>query len=165
MAVEGAEEVQHTIVSADLERLVRMFMFEHICRMGLGFHNGKKAGEVVEVLDRTGNAVDLLIETFMFTLAPALMQAALVCAVFWHVSSPGVAACVLGDVAAFSIYSCYSMWVSIKLWRRGWRAGDAVRSREVESLRLYETVRSHARTGAEVATYDGMRERRRSGAL
>jgi ABC-type multidrug transport system fused ATPase/permease subunit len=164
VVLQSARRSCEAVVTAEVEARVSGRFFEHLLRMSVAFHARRKAGAVVEIMDRATTAVESLMSTFLFRLAPLLVSSVLVSAVFWQMGNGGVAACLVVSVLAFGGFSWYVTRTRMRLQRRSNNAADAASSREVESLQLYETVRSHARTAEEVGVYARLREESRAAA-
>jgi ATP-binding cassette, subfamily B, heavy metal transporter len=82
--------------------------------------------------------------------------------VFWRLGNVAIAVSTLLTVAAHTGCAYFLTKASVRFNRASNEAADAVGSREVESLSCFETVKSHGRTDAEVATYEGLRETSRA---
>ena len=116
--------------------------FAHALALSLDYHQTKRTGALSRIVDRGARAVDFLLRTVVFNLAPtglALVFAALVLAKTydWRFAVIAVATVVIYGVVTFSISD----------WRIGHRrilneADAEASARAVDALLNYETVKA-----------------------
>jgi len=126
--------------------------FGHALSLSLDYHQTKRTGALARTVDRGARAVDFLLRTVVFNLAPTAL--ALVFAAFvltkaydWRFAATAVATVVVYGVLTFSISD----------WRIGHRrvlneADAEASARAVDALLNYETVKAF---GAEARAAEG----------
>jgi ATP-binding cassette subfamily B protein len=127
--------------------------FAHALALSLDYHQTKRTGALSRVVDRGARAVDFLLRTVVFNLAPtglALIFAAIVLArtYDWRFAATAVATVVIYGVVTFSISD----------WRIGHRrilneADAEASARAVDALLNYETVKAFGAETRAAASY------------
>jgi ATP-binding cassette subfamily B protein len=127
--------------------------FAHALALSLDYHQTKRTGALSRVVDRGARAVDFLLRTVVFNLAPtglALVFAALVLArtYDWRFAATAVLTVVIYGVVTFSISD----------WRIGHRrvlneADAEASARAVDALLNYETVKAFGAETRAAAAY------------
>ena len=126
--------------------------FGHAMSLSLDYHQGKRTGALARVIDRGSKAVETLLETLVFNLAPTVVELILAAAVLTHAYDWRFAATAIGTVV---VYGAATFRLSD--WRLAFRramneADNEAAGRVVDALLNYETVRSF---GAEQRSVEG----------
>jgi len=127
--------------------------FAHAMSLSLDFHQGKRTGSLARVIDRGSRAVEVLLETLVFNLAPTFVELILAAAVLTHAYDWRFA---LTAVATVLIYAFATYKLSV--WRLEFRramndADNEAAGQVVDALLNYETVRSFGAEDRTVACY------------
>ena len=127
--------------------------FDHAMSLSLDYHQGKRTGALARVIDRGSKAVETLLETLVFNLAPTVVELILAAAVLthaydWRFAATAIATVLIYGVATFKLSN----------WRLAFRramndADNEAAGRVVDALLNYETVRSFGAEERSVAGY------------
>jgi ATP-binding cassette subfamily B protein len=128
--------------------------FAHALSLSLDYHQTKRTGALARTVDRGARAVDFLLRTVVFNLAPtvlALVVAAIVLAKAydWRFAATAVVTVVIYGAVTFSISD----------WRIGHRrvlneADAEASARAVDALLNYETVKAFGAEARAAAGYE-----------
>lgn len=152
-AAPQARDIVFGPVSQAAQRRAAAATFEHALSLSLDFHQTKRTGALSRVVDRGARAVDFLLRTVVFNLAPtalALLFAAIVLtrAYDWRFAATAVATVVVYGLVTFGI----SDWRISH--RRVLNEADAEASgRAVDAMLNYETVKAFGAEARAAAAY------------
>ena len=129
--------------------------FGHAMSLSLDYHQGKRTGALARVIDRGSKAVETLLETLVFNLAPTVVELILAAAVLTHAYDWRFAATAIATVLIYGLAT-----FKLSDWRLAFRramneADNEAAGRVVDALLNYETVRSF---GAERRSVEGYGE-------
>jgi ABC-type transport system involved in Fe-S cluster assembly fused permease/ATPase subunit len=129
--------------------------FDHAMSLSLDYHQGKRTGALARVIDRGSKAVETLLETLVFNLAPTVVELILAAAVLTHAYDWRFAATAIVTVLVYGAAT-----FKLSNWRLAFRramndADNEAAGRVVDALLNYETVRSF---GAEQRSVEGYRD-------
>jgi ATP-binding cassette subfamily B protein len=151
-AAPQARDIVFGPVGQAAQRRAASETFSHALSLSLDYHQTKRTGALSRTVDRGSRAVDFLLRTVIFNLAPtvlALVVAAIVLAKAydWRFAATAVVTVVIYGVLTFSISD----------WRIGHRrilneADAEASARAVDALINYETVKAF---GAEARAAEG----------
>jgi ABC-type transport system involved in Fe-S cluster assembly fused permease/ATPase subunit len=127
--------------------------FDHAMSLSLDYHQGKRTGALARVIDRGSKAVETLLETLVFNLAPTLVELILAAAVLTHAYDWRFAATAIATVLIYGFAT-----FKLSNWRLAFRramndADNEAAGRVVDALLNYETVRSFGAEERSVAGY------------
>lgn len=145
-----------TRLTAELSKQISVDLFEHLHNLSLGFHLGKKTGEVMKIMGRAAGSLISIFNLFAFTIVPLLAQTVLVAGIFFQFGLPIVSVVCVVAVAVYLGYTYFLTGIRTKLNRENQEADNAVGDCQVESLSAYEVVMSFGRSAAEVERYNGL---------
>lgn len=133
--------------------------FGHAMSLSLDYHQGKRTGALARVIDRGSKAVETLLETLVFNLAPTIIELILAAAVLtraydWRFAATAIATVLIYGLATFKLSD----------WRLAFRramneADNEAAGRVVDALLNYETVRSFGAERRSVEGYSGALDR------
>ncbi|CEG79479.1 Putative Mitochondrial ABC transporter ATM [Rhizopus microsporus] len=135
-------------------REISVKLFAHLHNLSLHFHINRKTGEVLRVVDRGTNSIVQLLSQIVFQIFPALANIAIAVVVF------SVQFSIPFGVIVFVTMALY-LYVTIVLteWRTSFRRkmnelDNYARSKAVDSLLNFETVKYYNAESFEVNRYD-----------
>jgi ABC-type multidrug transport system fused ATPase/permease subunit len=157
--INGAgQDLAQRTVALDAERRFAVTTFAHLQTLSLSYHLEKHIGEITRIMNRGSDSISTVISSFLFYLAPTLLETIVVSAVFWKLGTPAVA---LSTIAAVVVYLTFTILVTktrIDFRRKLNEASDAVGQKETETLVNYETVAMFGRTHYEIQQYSHLRQ-------
>jgi ABC-type transport system involved in Fe-S cluster assembly fused permease/ATPase subunit len=128
--------------------------FRHIHALSLRFHLERKTGGLTRVIERGTKGIDVLLFYVLFSIAPTLLELALVCAYLLWAYHWGYTAIIVATVVAYGAFT-----VHITNWRTAIRrqmndSDTEANTKAVDSLLNYETVKYFNNEGHEATRYD-----------
>jgi ATP-binding cassette, subfamily B, heavy metal transporter len=152
--VGAVENVTHKYVSSDARRRFSVDLYAALCNLSLGYHQTRRSGEILRVMNRGATSITVLMNVFLFTLVPTAFETALIAAVFMKIGEGGIALAVLCSVA---IYFWFTL--AVTSWRTAFRrrmidADNAVSDASFETLTGIEVVKTFATDMREVERFD-----------
>lgn len=135
-------------------RRVSLRVFEHLHRLDLGFHLGRRTGGLSRDIERGTTGISFLLRFMLFNIIPTLLEIAMVTVILLINFSARFALTVLGAVVLYILFS-----VKITEWRNRFvresnRMDSQSNTRAVDSLINYETVKYFGNERFEARQYD-----------
>ncbi len=128
--------------------------FRHIHALSLRFHLERKTGGLTRVIERGTKGIDVLLFYALFSIAPTILELALVCGYLLWVYHWGYVAITIATVVLYG-------WFTIRVteWRTAIRrqmndSDTEANTKAVDSLLNYETVKYFNNEGHEARRYD-----------
>ena len=135
-------------------RRLSLLVFRHIHRLSLRFHLGRRTGAVSRVVDRGRLAIETLTRTALLTVAPTILEFALVLGVLVYQFGWAYAAVVSGMVVVYLAFT-YGATERRIAHRRALNENDTqASSKAIDSLLNYETVKYFGNEAREADRYD-----------
>ncbi|KAI7877716.1 hypothetical protein K492DRAFT_150187 [Lichtheimia hyalospora FSU 10163] len=135
-------------------REISVRMFSHLHSLSLQFHINRKTGEVLRVMDRGTSSIVQLLSQILFQVLPALANIGVAVVLFWFYFAPAF------GIIVFVTMSMY-LFVTISLteWRTKYRRtmielDNQARTKAVDSLLNFETVKYYGAESFEINRYD-----------
>ncbi|KAI8638402.1 hypothetical protein BD408DRAFT_351925 [Parasitella parasitica] len=135
-------------------REISVKLFAHLHSLSLHYHINRKTGEVLRIVDRGTNSIVQLLSQIVFQIFPALANILIAVVVF------SVQFSLPFGVIVFATMSLY-LYTTITLteWRNSFRRkmnelDNFARTKAVDSLLNFETVKYYNAEGFEVRRYD-----------
>ncbi|KAF9421224.1 ATP-binding cassette sub- B member 6, mitochondrial [Entomortierella beljakovae] len=130
-----------------------MQFFEHIHNLSLQFHLNRKTGELLRTLDRGTSAIHNIVDTVLFQLIPMVADitiATIYFCVFWSWK--------YALIVFITIFCYLGVLVGVTDWRTKFRRAsnaldNAARSKAVDSILNFETVKYYTAEEFEVSRY------------
>ncbi|KAJ1820447.1 ATP-binding cassette-type vacuolar membrane transporter Hmt1, partial [Coemansia sp. RSA 2599] len=147
-ALQGSEGVLATLqsyvwipVGQNTTKSISVAMFEHMHRLSLRFHVGRKTGEILRVQDRGVVSVVSLLSSVVFNVIPTLVDIVLACYFFSVMFDLYFGTIVLTTMSSFMIATVF-----LAGWRTRYRRlanylDNEMEARAVDSLINFETVK------------------------
>ncbi|KAJ2875493.1 ATP-binding cassette-type vacuolar membrane transporter Hmt1 [Coemansia aciculifera] len=132
---------------------ISVAMFEHLHKLSLRFHVGRKTGEILRVQDRGVTSVVSLLSSILFNIIPTLVDIVLACYFFSVMFDLYFGTIVLTTMASY---------LAATILLTGWRSrhrrlsnylGNEMEARAVDSLLNFETVKYYNAEGFETKEY------------
>jgi ATP-binding cassette subfamily B protein len=154
MAAPQARDAIFTPVSQAAQRRAAAETFAHALSLSLDYHQTKRTGALGRTIDRGARSIEYLLRTFVFNLAPTVLQllmaaVALTRAYDWRFAAVAIVTVALYAAGTFAI----SDW-RIHHRRALNEADNEAAGRSVDALMNYETVKSFGAEARSAAHYD-----------
>ncbi|PZQ15107.1 MAG: metal ABC transporter permease [Ancylobacter novellus] len=135
-------------------RRLSLIVFRHIHRLSLRFHLGRRTGAVSRIVDRGRLAIETLTRTALLTVAPTILEFALVLGVLAWQFGWRYSAVVAGMVVVYLSFT-YAATERRIAHRRALNENDTeASSKAIDSLLNYETVKYFGNEAREAERYD-----------
>ncbi|KAJ2608328.1 ATP-binding cassette-type vacuolar membrane transporter Hmt1 [Coemansia sp. RSA 1804] len=128
-------------VGQSTTKRISVAMFEHLHRLSLRFHVGRKTGEILRVQDRGVTSVVSLLTSLVFNVLPTLADIGLACYFFSAMFD-----LYFGTIVATTMGAYLAATVMLTGWRAKYRRksnylDNEMEARAVDSLLNFETVK------------------------
>ncbi|NWH07243.1 MAG: ABC transporter ATP-binding protein/permease [Alphaproteobacteria bacterium] len=128
--------------------------FRHLHRLSLRFHLERRTGGLQRVIDRGTKGIDSLLSWTLFSIAPTILELALVAGILTWVYSPTYALITVIAVAAYGWFT-----IAITNWRVRFRrvmndSDTDANTKAVDSLLNFETVKYFGNEEHEASRFD-----------
>jgi ATP-binding cassette subfamily B protein len=135
-------------------RRLSLAVFRHMHRLSLRFHLGRRTGAVSRVVDRGRLAIETLTRTALLTVAPTILELALVLGVLAYQFDWRYSAVVAAMVVVYLAFT-YGQTERRIAFRRVLNDNDTdASSKAIDSLLNYETVKYFGNEAREAERYD-----------
>ncbi len=135
-------------------RRLALRTFTHVHRLSLGYHLGRRTGELSRVVDRGIKAIDFLLRFLVFNIVPLAVELLIVAAIFWIEFGFWYFAVLLVCVAAYVAFTFKVTEWRVKIRMQMNREDQEAHQKAVDSLLNYETVKYFGAEPREAARYD-----------
>ncbi|CAO3673079.1 unnamed protein product [Umbelopsis ramanniana] len=134
-------------------REISLEMFSHLHNLSLQFHINRKTGEVLRVMDRGTNSIVQLLSQILLSIFPTLLDIG-IAVIFFALTFTFSFGLIVFTTMAIYIY----VTIAITEWRTKFRramidADNDVRTKAVDSLLNFETVKYYGAEGYELERY------------
>ncbi|KAJ2746481.1 ATP-binding cassette-type vacuolar membrane transporter Hmt1 [Coemansia sp. BCRC 34301] len=128
-------------VGQDTTKRISVAMFEHLHKLSLRFHVGRKTGEILRVQDRGVTSVVSLLSSILFNIIPTLVDIVLACYFFSVMFD-----LYFGTIVLTTMVSYLAATILLTGWRSRYRRlsnylDNEMEARAVDSLLNFETVK------------------------
>ncbi|MFD1624045.1 ABCB family ABC transporter ATP-binding protein/permease [Azospirillum griseum] len=135
-------------------RRVALSVFRHLHALSLRFHLERQTGGLTRSLERGTRAIESLLRYTLFSIAPTLVEIALVCGVLWSLFSGWFALATFVTVAGYILYTFF-----VSEWRIQFRrvmndTDSKANTKAIDSLLNFETVKYFGNEDHEARRYD-----------
>ncbi|KAJ3342909.1 Homocysteine S-methyltransferase 1 [Gonapodya sp. JEL0774] len=135
-------------------RVVSVDLFAHLHSLSLQWHLQRKTGEVLRIVDRGTNSIVSLLSYILFNIFPVFADIIIACGVFLVAFDWSIALVVFLTMSLYIVFT-----VIITEWRTSFRRemidlDNATRTRSVDSLLNFETVKYYGNEAYEVNEYE-----------
>ncbi len=157
IAASGFGELRDAIFAAVQQRTVRrvaLQTFRHLHRLSLRFHLDRQTGGLSRAIDRGTGGIEAVLRLAVFNVVPTLVEVALVSAILWNLFDWRYATLTLVAVAGYLAFTFIVTGWRVRI-RRTMNENDSdAKSKAIDSLLNYETVKYFGNEGHEAARFD-----------
>jgi ATP-binding cassette subfamily B protein len=157
IASSGFAELRDAVFAAVQQRTVRrvgMQTFQHLHRLSLRFHLDRQTGGLSRAIERGASSVESVLRLAVFNVIPTLVEVLMVTAVLWRLFDWRYAALTFGAVASYIAFTLlFTNW-RVKFRRTMNEMDSEARTKAVDSLLNYETVKYFGNEAHEARRYD-----------
>ncbi len=157
VAASGFGELRDAIFAAVQQRTVRrvaLQTFRHLHRLSLRFHLDRQTGGLSRAIDRGTGGIEAVLRLAVFNVVPTLVEVALVSAILWNLFDWRYATLTLVAVAGYLAFTFIVTGWRVRI-RRTMNENDSdAKSKAVDSLLNYETVKYFGNEAHEAARFD-----------
>ena len=152
--LQQARDIVFARVTNHALRKLALRTFRHIHRLSLGYHLGRRTGELSRVIDRGVKAIDFLLRYLVFNIVPLFVELLVVAAIFWAVFGFWYFLVLVATIAVYVLFTFRVTEWRVKIRRRMNREDQEAHQRAVDSLLNYETVKYFGAEEREARRYD-----------
>ncbi len=157
IVMQGLAQLRDAIAAKAVYNAVRSVAaktFRHVHALSLRFHLERKTGGLTRVIERGTKGIDVLLFYVLFSIAPTILELALVCGYLLWVYHWGYVAITVVTVLLYGWFT-----ISVTEWRTAIRrqmndSDTEANTKAVDSLLNYETVKYFNNEGHEASRYD-----------
>jgi ATP-binding cassette subfamily B protein len=157
VASAGFAELRDATFAAVQQRVMRkagMQSFEHMHRLSLRFHLDRQTGGLSRNIERGTTGIELVLRLAVFNILPTLFEVCLVTAILWNMFDWRFAAVTFTAVAVYLTFTMlFANW-RVQFRRTMNETDNDSRTKAVDSLLNYETVKYFGNEHHEAARYD-----------
>ncbi len=157
IAASGFGELRDAIFAAVQQRTVRrvaLQTFRHLHRLSLRFHLDRQTGGLSRAIDRGTSGIEAVLRLAVFNVVPTLVEVALVTAILWRLFDWRYAALTLLAVACYLAFTFGLTTWRVRIRRTMNESDSDAKTKAVDSLLNYETVKYFGNEGHEAARFD-----------
>ncbi|MGF1550787.1 MAG: ABCB family ABC transporter ATP-binding protein/permease [Sphingomonadaceae bacterium] len=140
-------------VGQDAARRLAGRVFRHIHALSLRFHQDRRTGALTRIVERGTKSIDMMLYYLLFSIAPAFLELAAVCVIFWIKFGPGLVFATLAVVAVYILFTHFVTQWRTRLRREMNEIDERAVQRAVDSLLNYETVKYFSAEAREAERY------------
>ncbi|XP_051175300.1 ATP-binding cassette sub-family B member 6 [Leptopilina boulardi] len=134
-------------------REVEVELFRHLHNLSLRWHLGRKTGEVLRVVDRGNDSINNLLNYILFSIVPTIVDIIIAVIFFISVFNKWFGLIVFSTMVLYIVAT-----ISVTEWRTKYQrrmnlADNAMKTRSVDSLLNFETVKYYGAENYEVNSY------------
>ncbi len=146
-------------------RQVSLSVFNHLFQLSLGYHLGRRTGELSRAIDRGVRAITFMLGMVLFNILPTLFEFALVIVILLINYDWPFAAITFVTIVGYAAFT-----IIATEWRTQYRRlmnteDNAVSAKAVDSLLNYETVKTFTNERLEAERFDAALSRYQGAAV
>jgi ATP-binding cassette subfamily B protein len=161
-------ELRDAVFAAVQQGVVRkagMQSFEHMHRLSLRFHLDRQTGGMSRSLERGTAGIEQVLRLAVFNILPTLFEVLLVTGIMWGMFDWRFALVTFTTIALYLYFTtAFTNW-RIKFRRTMNETDSDARTKALDSLLNYETVKYFGNEGHEARRYDGALARYQKAAI
>ncbi|MGI9416298.1 MAG: ABCB family ABC transporter ATP-binding protein/permease [Geminicoccaceae bacterium] len=135
-------------------RQVSLSVFRHLFQLSLGYHLGRRTGELSRAIDRGVRAITFMLGMVLFNILPTLFEFALVIGILLINYDWPFAAITFVTITGYAIFTIIATEWRTKFRRIMNTEDNAVSAKAVDSLLNYETVKTFTNERLEAERFD-----------
>ena len=152
-------------VSERAIRRVAIETFEHLHSLSLRFHLGRQTGGVTRALERGTEGIQTLLRFMLFNIVPTIVEILLVGGTLWYLYGISFALVTILTMAAYIAFTLIVAEWRIKYRRQMNENDSAAKSKALDSLLNYETVKYFGNEAHERNRFDQSMMKREQAAV
>ena len=157
IAASGFGEMRDAVFAAVQQRTVRrvaLQTFRHLHRLSLRFHLDRQTGGLSRAIDRGTAGIEAVLRLAVFNVVPTLVEVLLVTAILWRLFDWRYAALTLVAVASYLAFTFTFTGWRVRIRRTMNVADSDAKTKAIDSLINYETVKYFGNERHEAARFD-----------
>ena len=157
VAAAGFAELRDAVFAAVQQRatrLVALRTFRHLHALSLRFHLDRQTGGLARVIDRGTLGIQSVLRLAVFNIVPTIFEIVMVTAILWALFDWRFALLTFVAVGLYFGFTLAFTNVRVKIRRRMNDSDNEARSRSVDSLLNFETVKYFGNEALEATRFD-----------
>jgi ATP-binding cassette subfamily B protein len=157
VASSGFGEMRDAIFAAVQQRTVRRIAlqtFQHLHRLSLRFHLDRQTGGLSRSIERGTVGIEQVLRLAVFNVLPTLLEVLLVVGILWYVFDWRFAAVTMVAVGLYLTFTLLFSNVRVRIRRRMNATDSEAKSKAIDSLLNYETVKYFGNEAHESRRFD-----------
>jgi ATP-binding cassette subfamily B protein len=157
IAASGFGEMRDAVFAAVQQRTVRrvaLQTFRHLHRLSLRFHLDRQTGGLSRAIDRGTAGIEAVLRLAVFNVVPTLVEVVLVTAILWRLFDWRYAALTLVAVSCYLAFTFTFTGWRVRIRRTMNLADSEAKTKAIDSLINYETVKYFGNERHEAARFD-----------
>ena len=157
IASQGFGELRDAVFAAVQQRAARkvaLQVFQHLHALSLRFHLDRQTGGLSRVIDRGTQAIQSVLRLAVFNVVPTLIEMVMVTGILWAMFDWRFALLTFVAVSAYLGFTLGFTNVRVRIRRTMNDNDNEARSKSVDSLLNYETVKYFGNEAHEAARFD-----------
>ncbi len=154
---QGFGELRDAVFASVQQRAARQVAlqtFEHLHDLSLRFHLDRQTGALSRIIDRGTAGIQSVLRLAVFNIVPTLVEMLTVTGVLWAIFDWRFALLTFGAVSAYLGFTLGFTNVRVRIRRTMNDTDNEARSRTVDSLLNYETVKYFGNEALEARRFD-----------
>ncbi|HEY6434570.1 MAG TPA: ABC transporter ATP-binding protein/permease, partial [Acetobacteraceae bacterium] len=154
---QGFGELRDAVFAAVQQRAARKLAlqtFEHLHALSLRFHLDRQTGGLSRVIDRGTTGIQTVLRLAIFNVIPTLFEMLMVTAIIWGLFDWRFALLTLAAVSSYLGFTLGFTNVRVRIRRTMNDTDNEARTRAIDSLLNYETVKYFGNEQHEAARFD-----------
>ncbi|MGH3267440.1 MAG: ABC transporter transmembrane domain-containing protein, partial [Trebonia sp.] len=135
-------------------RQVALKTFVHLHELSLGYHLDRQTGALSRLIDRGTLGIQSVLRLAVFNVIPTIFELGAVTVVLWAMLDWRFALCTLASVSAYLAFTLGFTDFRVRIRRVMNDSDNDARSRTVDSLLNYETVKYFGNEALEASRFD-----------
>lgn len=128
-------------VSARSIRQIALQTFQHLHSLSLRFHLDRRTGGMIGSIERGTKGIETLLRFMLFNIVPTFLEIALVCGILWYTFNGWYALVTLITLVGYIAFTMAVTTWRVKFYRIMNENDNDSKSKAVDSLLNYETVK------------------------
>jgi ATP-binding cassette subfamily B protein len=157
IAASGFGEMRDAVFAAVQQRTVRrvaLQTFRHLHRLSLRFHLDRQTGGLSRAIDRGTAGIEAVLRLAVFNVVPTLVEVVLVTGILWRLFDWRYAALTLVAVSCYLTFTFTFTGWRVRIRRTMNLADSEAKTKAIDSLINYETVKYFGNERHEAARFD-----------
>ncbi len=157
IASQGFGELRDAVFAAVQQRAARKIalqVFQHLHSLSLRFHLDRQTGGLSRIIDRGTQGIQSVLRLAVFNVVPTIIEMAMVTGILWAMFDWRFALLTFAAVSAYLGFTLGFTNVRVRIRRTMNENDNDARTKSVNSLLNYETVKYFGNEAHEAARFD-----------